>query len=59
MWSMVEDQLRAQLRAHPRVRTLKPELEHAVLEGELTPALGAMKILREFLADPNAGRDRD
>jgi LAO/AO transport system kinase len=57
MWSMVEDQLRAQLHAHPRVRMLKSELETAVLEGELTPALGAMRILREFLADPEAGRD--
>jgi LAO/AO transport system kinase len=58
MWTMVEDRLRALLREHPRVRTLKPELERAVLEGELTPALGAVDILREFLADPEAGRSQ-
>lgn len=52
MWTMVNDQLRAKLRAHPEVRELTGELERAVLEGELTPALGADRILSAFLARP-------
>jgi LAO/AO transport system kinase len=48
MWTMVNDRLRAALRAHPGVRELAPELERAVLDGELTPALGADRILDTF-----------
>ncbi len=54
MWTMVNDQLRARLRAHPDVRGLTGELERAVLEGELTPTLGADRILSAFLARPDA-----
>ena len=54
MWTMVNDQLRAKLRAHPEVRELTGELERAVLEGELTPTLGADRILSAFLARPQA-----
>jgi LAO/AO transport system kinase len=45
---MVTDRLRARLRDHPEVRSLAPELERAVLDGELTPALGADRILEAF-----------
>jgi LAO/AO transport system kinase len=48
MWTMVTDRLRARLRDHPEVRSLAPELERAVLDGELTPALGADRILEAF-----------
>jgi LAO/AO transport system kinase len=48
MWTMVTDRLRARLREHPEVRSLAPELERAVLDGELTPALGADRILTAF-----------
>ncbi|WP_028925818.1 methylmalonyl Co-A mutase-associated GTPase MeaB [Pseudonocardia acaciae] len=48
MWTMVDDRLRAALRDHPEVRALSPELERAVLDGELTPALGADRILKAF-----------
>ncbi|HEX4361384.1 MAG TPA: methylmalonyl Co-A mutase-associated GTPase MeaB [Pseudonocardia sp.] len=48
MWTMVTDRLRARLREHPEVRALTPELERAVLNGELTPALGADQILAAF-----------
>ena len=48
MWTMVTDRLRARLRDHPEVRSLAPELERAVLDGELTPALGADRILKAF-----------
>jgi LAO/AO transport system kinase len=54
MWTMVNDQLRTKLKAHPDVRKLTGELEHAVLEGELTPTLGADQILSAFLARPDA-----
>ncbi|HTK63638.1 MAG TPA: methylmalonyl Co-A mutase-associated GTPase MeaB [Pseudonocardia sp.] len=54
MWTMVNDQLRARLRAHPEVRKLTGELERAVLEGQLTPTLGADRILSAFLARPDA-----
>ena len=48
MWTMVTDRLRVRLREHPEVRALTPELERAVLDGELTPALGADQILAAF-----------
>jgi LAO/AO transport system kinase len=34
------------------VRSAVPELEKAVLAGELTPALAAQQILQTFLARP-------
>jgi GTPase len=48
MWTMVTDRLRERLREHPGVRELAPELERAVLDGELTPTLGADRILDAF-----------
>ena len=48
MWTMVNDRLKTQLRNHPEVRSLTPNLEAAVLEGTLTPALGADQILAAF-----------
>ena len=38
--------------SHPGVRAAAPELEKAVLAGELTPALAARQILDTFLAAP-------
>jgi LAO/AO transport system kinase len=49
---MVRDGLEHRLRAHPAVRALAPELETAVLAGELTPALAARQLLETFLSDP-------
>jgi LAO/AO transport system kinase len=54
MWTMVNDQLRSRLRGHPEVRELTGELERAVLDGRLTPTLGADRILSAFLARPDA-----
>jgi LAO/AO transport system kinase len=48
-WQLVRDALEHQLRAHPGVRSAVPELEKAVLSGELTPALAAQQILQAFL----------
>jgi GTPase len=47
-WAMVRDQLLTSLRAHPEVRTLAPELERQVREGELTATLAAERILQAF-----------
>jgi LAO/AO transport system kinase len=52
-WQLVRDGLEHELRAHPGVRAAVPELEKAVLSGELTPALAAQQILRAFLATPD------
>jgi LAO/AO transport system kinase len=54
-WGMVRDGLEHRLRAHPAVRSLAPGLEHAVLAGELTPALAARQLLEAFLTAPGDG----
>jgi LAO/AO transport system kinase len=54
-WQLVRDGLEHQLRAHPGVRTAVPDLEKAVLTGELTPALAAQQILQTFLTAPEEG----
>jgi LAO/AO transport system kinase len=53
-WQLVRDGLEHQLRAHPGVRDLAPQLEKAVLAGELTPALAARRIRDSFLAAPGS-----
>ena len=53
-WGMVRDGLEHRLHAHPAVRALAPDLEKAVLAGELTPALAARRLLETFLTDPAA-----
>jgi LAO/AO transport system kinase len=51
-WQLVRDGLESSLRHHPGVRSAVPDLEKAVLSGELTPALAAQQILEMFLAAP-------
>ncbi|NEM04968.1 methylmalonyl Co-A mutase-associated GTPase MeaB [Geodermatophilus normandii] len=53
-WQLVRDGLEHRLRAHPAVRSSAPELEKAVLAGELTPALAARQLLETFLGDAAA-----
>jgi LAO/AO transport system kinase len=48
-WQLVRAALEHRLRAHPEVRALAPQLEKAVLAGELTPALAARQILETFI----------
>jgi LAO/AO transport system kinase len=48
MWSMVERRVLAALHEHPDVSKLAPGLEADVLEGKLTPTLGAQALLRAF-----------
>ncbi|MEX5719534.1 methylmalonyl Co-A mutase-associated GTPase MeaB [Geodermatophilus maliterrae] len=50
---LVRDGLEQRLRAHPGVRAAAPELEAAVLAGELTPALAARRLLETFLSAPD------
>jgi LAO/AO transport system kinase len=49
-WQLVRAELEHRLRVHPGVRAAVPDLEKAVLAGELTPALAARQILDAFLA---------
>jgi LAO/AO transport system kinase len=48
-WQLVRDSLEHQLRSHPGVKAVVPDLEKAVLSGELTPALAAQQIVDTFL----------
>src|SRR3954469_21432263 len=47
-WAMVREQLLSRLAAHPDVRTVVPDVERAVRDGELTATLGAQRILDAF-----------
>nr|WP_227027771.1 methylmalonyl Co-A mutase-associated GTPase MeaB [Corallococcus soli] len=49
MWAMVNDGLRAALRAHPDVAALVPCLEQDVREGRATPTSAALQVLGAFL----------
>ena len=45
---MVRERLLGRLRDHPAVKEIRSELEREVLDGELTPALAADRILDAF-----------
>ncbi|MFC4060114.1 methylmalonyl Co-A mutase-associated GTPase MeaB [Planomonospora corallina] len=47
-WAMVTDRLLRRLREHPAVTAVAAEAERAVLDGTLTPALAAERILEAF-----------
>jgi LAO/AO transport system kinase len=49
MWSMLEERWRSRLRAEPSLRTKVRDLERAVAEGRITPAVAADEIAK--LAD--------
>jgi LAO/AO transport system kinase len=49
-WQLVRAELEHRLRVHPGVRAAVPDLEKAVLAGELTPALAARQVLDTFFA---------
>src|SRR5689334_22871461 len=44
-WSMVRDAVLDRVLSHPAVREIRAEVERAVRDGELTPALAAQRIL--------------
>ncbi|MBM7116461.1 methylmalonyl Co-A mutase-associated GTPase MeaB [Archangium primigenium] len=53
-WNLVEDGVRAAMRAHPEVAALLPTLETDVREGRATPTAAALRVLRAFLPGPGA-----
>ncbi|WP_329110803.1 methylmalonyl Co-A mutase-associated GTPase MeaB [Micromonospora sp. NBC_01699] len=48
LWAMVRTGLLDELREHPAVTALAPELERRVLDGSLTPTLAAERLLAAF-----------
>ncbi|RKR86078.1 LAO/AO transport system kinase [Micromonospora pisi] len=50
LWDLVRSGLLDRLRADPAVTALAPDLERQVLEGNLTPALAADRLLAAFTA---------
>lgn len=45
MYSMVEQELLARFRSDPKVKAILPEIEQAVLSGEITPTAAAQKLI--------------
>lgn len=48
VWAMVRERLLADLREHPAVRQMAPELEARVADGTVPPAVAAERILGAF-----------
>jgi LAO/AO transport system kinase len=48
MWSMVDDRLMSKLKTDSKVKTIIPELEKAVGDGQLTPTIAVDRILSTF-----------
>ena len=48
VWAIVRAGVLDELRAHPAVAALTPEVERAVLAGTLTPTLAAQRLLAAF-----------
>ena len=48
MWSMVNEQVHARLRADPAVQAALTEVEQQVLAGQIPPTLGARRLLQAF-----------
>ncbi len=48
MWALLEDRLRGRLMSDPKLKAKLPQLEHAVAEGTLSPALAVDDIVAAF-----------
>jgi LAO/AO transport system kinase len=48
VWALVRATVLDEVRAHPAVAALTPEVEHAVLAGTLTPTQAATRLLSAF-----------
>jgi LAO/AO transport system kinase len=48
MWSETAEALIADLKNHPRVKSLVPELENAVLEGKLPATVAARRLIEHY-----------
>lgn len=55
-WTLVRDQLMAELTGHPRVRDLVEEVEKLVSAGEITPSIAAQRLLTAFHGQGQDGR---
>jgi LAO/AO transport system kinase len=51
MWSMLEDQLFANLKRNAGVKKILPTLERQVALGQITPVLAVEKLMKKFAAD--------
>lgn len=57
MWGTVEDRVMNALRQHPDVRAQAQDVERCVLDGSMTPTMGAERLLRAFGMGCNGGLD--
>ncbi len=48
MWNETAEALIADLKDHPQVRSLVPELEEAVIEGRLPPTVAAQRLIEHY-----------
>lgn len=48
MWSETAEALIADLKSHPEVKSLVPELERAVTEGKLPPTVAAQRLIEHY-----------
>jgi LAO/AO transport system kinase len=55
MWSMLEERMRARLRADPAIRATVKDTEAAVADGRITPAIAADTIARLLDASASKG----
>ena len=55
MWSMLDDRLRDDLRAHPEVTVRLGEVERRVHDGELTATVGVDEVWELYLANRGRG----
>ncbi|MDQ3145844.1 MAG: methylmalonyl Co-A mutase-associated GTPase MeaB, partial [Actinomycetota bacterium] len=58
MWAEVGDRLGEDLRAHPGVRRILPEVEARVAGGDLAAGAAAELVLRTFSAPAGPGQDQ-
>ena len=54
-WQMVRERLLGRLRDHPQVKEIRADTEREVLDGELTPALAADRILMRSAPERASG----
>ncbi|MFI9530406.1 methylmalonyl Co-A mutase-associated GTPase MeaB [Micromonospora rosaria] len=57
VWAMVRAEVLDRLRTHPEVRALAPTVERQVVEGTLTPALAAERLLAGFARPVDASAE--
>ena len=48
MWSETAEVLIAELKNHPQIKALVPELERAVSEGKLPPTVAAQRLIEHY-----------